>query len=183
MENKITIRDQIDPNSSHLGLNSIIDLKNPSRITVKELSRQTYTQGIFSQTLSYDTLRCVEIYYKTDSSSTLRNLGIVAIIIGSFIAGATVSPELWEGIKWLAKPAEQGELAKIFAQSFIGSVFLSLSLNKPKGVDKKFIASFASALGITFGAENLGIPAVASFVLYSSSLLPFLRLFSKLSRQ
>jgi hypothetical protein len=146
-------------------------------IVLTEESYEAHVSGLFK---SRKSRRKLQISYEGNSS--WRDLGILALVGSSVIAGATIIPELWEIIKWLAQPAQKGEMARIFAQSLIGFGLLSLSLDFPKGIEKKNVASLISALAMTIGAESFNIPKASFLLLIASVGLPFLKTISRIKR-
>jgi len=150
--------------------------KGVRRIVLTEELYETRVPGLFKSTKRK---RQLQISFERNSSSW-RDLGILALVGSAFIAGATIVPELLEIIKWLAQPAQKGEMARIFAQSLIGFGLLSLSLDFPKGIEKKNVASLISALAMTIGAESFNIPEASFLLLIASVGLPFLKTISRI---
>jgi len=151
--------------------------KGVRRIVLREESYEAHVSGLFE---SRKSRRELQISYEGNSS--WRDLGILALVGSAFIAGATIVPELLEIIKWLTQPAQKGEIARIFAQSLIGFGLLSLSLDFPRGIGKKSIASLFSASAMTIGAESFNIPEASLLLLIASVGLPFLKTISRIKR-
>jgi hypothetical protein len=150
-----------------------------NRVTGIVLKEKLYKASVFGLFESTKSERELKISFERNSSSW-RDLGILALVGSAFIAGATIVPELLEIIKWLAQPAQKGEMARIFAQSLIGFGLLSLSLDFPKGIEKKNVASLISALAMTIGAESFNIPEASFLLLIASVGLPFLKTISRI---